>query len=162
MSWQNTALQLLRTIINDLSEEPDYEDDILEMTLRTAASYVKQEVNLTTDYTINLTCGDITPDPSTDDIFINFIVLKAACIVNSWRFQTKALTEGIRARCGPAELQVTAGRSVLMAFLQEGPCKAYEKLKDEYNFGNVNQVKAILTPFVSNNYLPNGNYQDRR
>lgn len=152
MSWQSTSLQLLRVFINDLSDDPTYEDDILEMTLRTAATFVNHELGFS--YTVNLTCGDITPDPSTDDAFINFIVLKAACLVNNWRFQDKSLVEGIRARCGPAELQVTAGRSVLLAFLTQGPCKFYEDLVQEYKFGNINCIKGILTPFVSNNYLP--------
>ena len=152
MSWQSISIQLLRTLINDLSDDSTYNDDILEMTLRTAASYVNLELGFS--YTVNLTCGDITPDPVSDNVFINFVVLKAACIINGWHFQEKSLVQGIRARCGPAELQVNTGSSILLALLTEGPCRLYEQLREQYLFGNVDSIKAILSPFVSNNFLP--------
>ena len=155
MSWQNISLQILRTLINDLSDDPIYEDDILEMTLRTAASFVKQEVHLSTNYTINLNCGDISPDPSSDEEFINFTVLKAACIINGWAFQKKVAVEGIKAKCGPVEFGVSASRNAL-GLLEDSFCKTYEDLVNQYNWGNINNIKAVLSPFISNKFDPEG------
>lgn len=155
MSWQSNSIQILRVLINDLDiDNYTYEDDILEQILIAAAMQINQEVQFSTTYTISICYSTITPDPSDDEIFMNFLALKAACLINNMRFQDKALVEGIRARCGPAELQVTAGRTVLMGLLQEGPCKLYEKLKEDFNHGNVNNVRGILSPFISNNFQP--------
>ena len=35
-----------------------------------------------------------------------------------------------------------------------GPCKAYETLKDENNFGGVNTIQAVMSPFKSNSFYP--------
>ena len=161
MSWQSVSIQILRTLINDLSDSPTYQDDILEMLLRTSASYVKQEIQLTTTYTISLSCGDITPDPSSDETFLNFIVLKAACIINNWKFDEKVAIEGIKAKCGPAELQVNAGQATLLAFLKEGYCKIYDRLRMEHNMGVSTNIKGIFGPFRSNLYNPSTSFLSR-
>ena len=38
--------------------------------------------------------------------------------------------------------------------LSQGPCAAYTKLKTEYEFGESRYIKAILSPFISNNFDP--------
>lgn len=154
MSWQDQAIQILRVLINDLSDEPTYQDDILEMTLRTAAVLVNQDITIFGNYTVSMIACDIIPDPSNDEVFINFIVLKAACIISNWKFNDKAIIEGLRARCGPAELQVSAGSTVLLGLIKEGPCKTYDQLKIQAEFGNITAIRGILGPFVSNVFRP--------
>lgn len=161
MTWLSDSIIPLRVLINDMTSGT-YTDATLTTILLTSAMYVDQEVNLSIDYAVDFTLQSVTPDPSTDQDFINFTVLKAACLVNNNKYIDKINVEGIRARCGPAELQITAGRTTLLALLNEGPCKTYENLKDSFNFGHSNEVRGILSPFTSNNYIPSESYGDFR
>lgn len=154
MAWLQEATEILRILINDLTEEPTYEDNILEQTLLVAARYVAQEINFTTDYTVSFINASVTPDPSSDLEFINFTVLKAACLTNQWNFNQKAMAEGIKAKCGPAELTVSSSAGVLLGLIEKGPCKTYDELKQQSNFGNIDIIRGILTPFASNTFLP--------
>lgn len=154
MAWIDESTEILRVLINDLDESDyQYSDNILEQTLLVAARYVVQEVNLATSYTVNFLGGSISPDPSGDYTFLNFVILKAACLTNVWTFNEKAVVEGIMARCGNyAQLSVKAGGDIILALLDKGPCKTYEELKIQQNFGSL--TKAVLTPFTSNTFIP--------
>jgi len=166
MAWCSDLVPMLRVIINDVDEDNySYTDARLQELLVTAAQLVIVDIqNLDTTYTVDITEQSITPDPTNprDDVFINFLVLKAACMTDEGNFRSKALAAGIRARCGPATIdtmQYLAGFRDLMNF---GPCKSYETLKYEYMFGHRANVKAVLGPFVSNDYIPPTNNVDSR
>jgi len=154
MAWLQEATEILRVLINDLSDTPTYEDNILEQTLLAAARYVVQDITLSTAYSVDFIGGSISPDPSDDDIFLNFVILKAACLTNVWQFNNKAALDGLSAKCGPAALTVKASTDIVLGLLRDGYCKTYEMLKTQNNFGNTQICKGILSPFVSNNYLP--------
>lgn len=153
MSWQDESVEVLRILINDFTAPTTYSDEDLEQLLLVSARYVIQELNLTTTYTIDFSAGTITPEP--DLILINFMVLKAACLTNTWTFNSKAIMEGITAKCGPAVMTVKSDANLILGLLQQGPCKTYEELKMQYNFGNPDIIKGILSPFISNTFLPN-------
>lgn len=154
MAWLQEATEILRILINDLSDDPTYTDNTLEQTLLVAARYVVQDVTLSTSYNVDFLGSLISPDPSDDDIFLNFIMLKAACLTNTWQFNTKALTEGLSAKCGPSTITVKANSDIVLALLREGPCKAYEELVTQNNFGNTQIIRGILSPFISNQFQP--------
>lgn len=156
-TWVEDATEILRILINDFSNTPTYTDNTLEQLLVVAARYVVQEVKLGTTYTITYSTGDISPDPSSDTDFVNFMVLKAACMINKWKFDDMAIIQGIRAKLGPAEMGVDAAPTSLITFLEEGPCKTYDQLKNEYNFGRIGAIRGIFSPFVSNKYWPENN-----
>lgn len=161
MSWLDESTEILRVLINDLDDSDyKYTDNTLEQTLLVAARYVVQEINLGTDYTVNFLGGSVSPDPSSDYIFLNFMILKAACLTNVWTFNEKALVEGIAAKCGNfAQLSVKAGNDIVLGLINNGPCKTYQELMTQQNFGGLG--KAVLTPFVSNYFLPLDSFSGR-
>lgn len=154
MSWCSKMISPLRVLINDLDPANEtYSDETLQRLLLTAADIVQQEVKITTTYTTNYDVLGISPDPSSDAVFINFVVMKAACLTNQWSFKEKAITAGITARCGPVSMQSSgAGSTILMALLDGGFCQAYAEMKRQHNFGNTGNIKAVLSPFSHDEY----------
>lgn len=156
MTWQDESVEILRILINDFAGTPKYDDQDLEQLLLVSARYVIQEVNLPTSYTVDYSLGTITPDPSSDHIFLNFMILKSACMTNTWEFNTKAIQDGISAKCGPATLSVSSNAFLILGLINNGPCKTYQELVTQFNFGQLSEnVKGIFSPFCSNTFLPN-------
>lgn len=158
MSWQIEIPLIVRTLISDLSDSPTYTDDRLQQTIVIAASYVQREMNFDTEYNIDLVNLTITPDPAVastrDEDFIGFSALRAGCFLDQSTFRTKAASEGIRTQLGPANLSVAGNLKGYQMILETGPCAMYDKLKLEYEIGNIKYVKAILSPFVGNKFDP--------
>lgn len=161
MAWDSVMLNMLRVFINDFDPtEYLYTDSRLKQILVVSAHYVNQEINLSETYSINIISPNITPDPTEtatqDDDFVNFVVLKSACLIDTSTFRQKALLAGLNAKCGPAQLDTSGHLDGFKILLEEGPCKAYELLKHEYNFGYSGGgiIKAIMSPFVSNDFYP--------
>lgn len=155
MAWTDLALTPLRILINDFTSPYTYDDSTLTQLLFVAATYVDKEVSLSIDYTFDYAGFDITPDPIDDDVFFSLIILKAACLTNTWQFNSKAIMDGITAKCGPAQMTVKSDANLVLGLLKEGPCKTYEELVNQYNFGNPDIIRGILSPFISNTFLPN-------
>ena len=156
MSWQTEISTITRVWINDLSDTPTYSDSRLLQLILVAAKYVKLEVNLEYDYTIDLDNSSISPDPVdiNDENFIAFVALKSACLLDHSTFRTKAASEGISASLGPAKLSVGGNLSGYKTILDQGPCSLYEQLKMDYEIGNTSLFKAILGPFSGNQFDP--------
>jgi|TARA_B100002019_G_scaffold50768_1_gene43170 hypothetical protein len=158
MSWQIEIPLIVRTLISDLADSPTYSDDRLQQTIVIAASYVQREMNFDTEYDIDLVNLTITPDPAVastrDEDFIGFSALRAGCFLDQSTFRTKAASEGIRTQLGPANLSVAGNLKGYQMILETGPCAMYDKLKLEYEIGNIKYVKAVLSPFVGNKFDP--------
>ena len=162
MTWQNSSLIMLRTMLNDAGcSTVKYPNQRLDDLLITAAYFLPMEINFSSSFVINVTTRTITPDPgdtaTTDgDEFISLMVLKAACIADEGNFRTAALAQGVTARCGPAVLQTSSYGQYLGTLLNEGPCKSYEEIKKKYNFsyegGRI--LRAVMSPFAANKYDP--------
>jgi hypothetical protein len=163
-TWQNTSLIMLRTMMNDAGcGETRYTNARLEQLLITAAYFLPVEINFSNSYLVDVEANTISPDPigQTDGVeFINLMVLRAACIADEGNFRTSALLQGVKARCGPAILDTNTYGQYLKELLTKGPCKAYESLKDEYNFGydGARIIRAVMSPFVSNDFDPKWNH----
>jgi len=157
MSWQLEIPIIVRTLINDLSDNPTYSDERIQQLIVVAAQYVTREVNLNNEYSINIINPDIIPDPTLlenkDVDFISFVALKSSCFLDQSSLRTRAATEGIRAALGPANISVGANSSYQF-LLANGPCKSYEDLKLDYEIGNTSLLRGILSPFVGNNFDP--------
>lgn len=153
-------INIIRILINDFDcEDHTYTDTQLEKTLAVSAQYVVQELSFSTTYTVTVNPPDISPDPTDsdtlDNVFTNFVVLRAACLIDHWTFKTKAALEGIRARAGsPVDLEIRGHLRGYEILLDKGVCATFEQLKMEYKFGNANNIKAVLSPFVSNSFAP--------
>lgn len=160
MSWQNTSLIMLRTLLNDANCNAEkYTDDRLMDLLLTSAYIIRIDVNFNTTYSVNVAGQTITPNPEgqvDEDEFISFMVLKAACIADEGNFRTAALLQGVSARCGPASITTSNYGAYLKELLVSGPCKSYQTLVDSYNFSyeGKNIIKAVMSPFAANDFDP--------
>lgn len=156
MAWQDDMVMMLRILVSDMDSTPTYSDGRMEQILVVAAQYVQMELTFDNTYTIDLAGVGISPDPTalSDDPFVNLTVMKAACITDFSTFRTQALQAGVKVKCGPAVLDTVKRIDGFKQLLESGPCAAYEVLKDNWAFGNGELCKAILGPFVSNDFDP--------
>lgn len=166
--WPTQLVQMLRVLIDDL-DETSYTSEKLTHIILTAASIVRQEIKLSVSYTVDNLGRDISPDPcdpsSVDYDFINMIVLKAACIIDSNSARLKASQEGFRATCGPMTAEVKTGANTYQLVFDHGPCKTYAEMREKINFRDPMEqgtiFRAILSPFVSNQWSPEGRIPGR-
>jgi len=154
MSWQIEIPIIVRTLINDLSDQPVYSDERIVQVIAVAAKYVQFDVSLEKPYIVDVANPGISPDPTEDrdEIFISLVSLKAACIIDQSTFRTKAANEGIRAALGPAQLSVGGNLAGWKTMLELGPCAAYDELVSHWDVGQATTAKAILSPFVGNKF----------
>ncbi len=149
-TWSTTGVLMLRVLLGDMGPTYTYCDDRLEQILAVAATYVQTEVNLQNSYAVSVEAVTITHDPIDDTIFMNLMVLKAACILDQTGLRARAGLDGLKAVMGPASLQVSGGVEGYIKTIEVGACKSYEDMKDRYLFGGAGAVRAVLSPFVSN------------
>ncbi len=170
MSWQIEIPIIVRSLINDLGDQPVYSDERLLQLIAVAAQYVEFDVVLENKYIVNISEPNITPDPTElpekDTIFISLIGLMAACLADQSTFRTKAALEGIRASLGPANLSVAGSLAGYKTLLDKGPCQLYAELTEHWDVQNATAIKAIFSPFVGNKFdpymLPYNDGRDRR
>lgn len=157
MSWQLEIPILIRSFINDFDDQPNYSDErILQLSL-VAAQHTILDIEFNNTYIVDIINQTISPDPTLqarDNTFIGFVALKSACLLDQSSLRTKAHLEGINVTLGPAKLDVSSGVSGFKTLLEQGPCKMYDQLKTQYVLGDASRVKAILSPFVGNNFDP--------
>jgi hypothetical protein len=156
MSWQTELPIIVRTLVNDLSDQPTYSDERLWQVIAVAAKYVQFDVVLEQTYNIDVSNSTIVPDPtdSRDEIFIALVSLKTACLIDQSTLRTKASMEGIRASLGPASLSVGGSLEGLRMIIEQGPCATYDELTSHWDVKDATAVRAILSPFVGNNFNP--------
>lgn len=156
MSWSLEIPIIVRTLINDLSDNPTYSDERLQQVIVVAAKYVQFDVILDHQYAIDVSVPNISPDPTTDrdEIFIALVSLKAACIVDQSELRTKAAMEGIRAALGPASLSVGGSLEGLKMIIEKGACATYDELTSHWDVKDATAIRAILSPFVGNHFDP--------
>tara|TARA_R100001143_G_C3343749_1_gene125634 strand:- start:488 stop:997 length:510 start_codon:yes stop_codon:yes gene_type:complete len=147
-------------MLNDAGcDDVRYPPQRLSDLLITGAYFLPLDINFSTTFVVDVEARTITPNPidQTDgDEFINFMVLRAACMADEGNFRTAALAQGISARLGPASLQTSNYGQYLHMLLKEGPCRTYERLVEIYNvsYEGSKVIRAVLSPFASNNYDP--------
>jgi hypothetical protein len=158
MFWQVEIPIIVRNLINDFENPPTYSDNRINQLAVVAAQYVLGEVNISKTYTIDIINVDIITDPSDpnnrDVDFIGFIGLKTACLLDQSTFRTKAINEGIKTALGSANLSISGNLDGYKTILDKGPCAMYDQLVLEHNVGNATAVRAVLSPFVGNNFDP--------
>ncbi len=155
--WQDETIPFLRVLINDMDGTSyEFSDNRLQDTLLVAARYITQEIAFTTTYVVSFADSTIAPDPSVapDAVFMNFMVLKAACIIDVGSARLAAMTSGLEAKCGPGVMRTLRRMEGFGTLLNEGSCATYEQLKTEYRFGNIEWIKGILSPFVNAGFIP--------
>lgn len=155
-TWNLEIPIIVRTLINDLSDNPTYSDERILQVIAVAAKYVQFDVSLENVYTVNVVNPDILPDPTVanDSIFISLVSLKAACIIDQSTLRTKAALEGIRAALGPANLSVAGSLAGIKMILETGPCATYDELSSHWDVKEATAIRAVLSPFVGNRFDP--------
>lgn len=149
-TYLEDSIPALRILIADLDDEPMYSDARLSQIFFVAARYVAMELRFDLTYTVGV--ASISPDPSSDIDFLNFVILKAACLTDHGTYRAKALLEGIRVSCGPAAMSLGGHLSGFETLLENGPCAMYEQLKTQYKFGKGLSSRAIISVFTGNQF----------
>lgn len=152
--WQCKMTLLVRALINDLTEPYTYADSKLEQLIIACAQLIKKEIDFDYTYTINITEQTISPDPSSDDAFLNLVSMKTACLVLAGEVKTFA---GSSMRVSDAGASIDLSDAYKNTKdLYDQLCKDFEKAKIAHALGNVSGIKAILTPYtVKYNTSPN-------
>lgn len=156
MAWQDTLTIIVRTLVNDLDAPYSFSDARIEQILTVSGKYVQFDVNLDYAYVIDVVNNTITPDPTSvnDDIFISLTCLKAACIIDQSNLRTKAALEGIRTALGSANISIAGSLNGWDLIIDKGACAMYEELTAHWDVKNATAVRAVLSPFVGNNFDP--------
>ncbi len=157
MGWQDTTIIMLRILINDDDcANYEYSDNRLLTVLGLAAHYVNSEIDFGTTYTVDVLTPSISPDPTSipDEDFLNFVVLKAACIIDRGNMRVAAMSAGVEARCGPAVMRTLRRMDAFKTLIDNGFCAAYEQLRLEYKTGTGRSIRAVLSPFVNKSFDP--------
>ena len=158
MSWKTEITPIVRVFIDDMDCD-DYTDARLHTVIVTAAKVVDVEAKLTNSYVISIENATITPDPTAstpdDDEFITLVALKASCLLLEADMKSKALFDGVTAKCGPVALG-SSGSNAWQWFKDQGACAMYNKLRKEIEFYRPlcegRFFKSILSPFVNSNF----------
>lgn len=144
--WRDEATTMLRYIINDLNSET-YNDSRLQTSIVIAAKYVNDEI-FSGQYNISIVgSGSISPDPSSDESFINLTVLKSACLISMGEAKIAA-GQGIAIKDGSSSLDLK-GVAGSKKTIMDSYCKAYNDAKLQYQMsGGSNGVpgQAIFGP----------------
>jgi hypothetical protein len=154
-TWEESAVLIFRALIGDLdSGNYTYSDERLMDVLIVSAHFVTAELSFTETYVVDVPDQTITPDPVNDEDFINFVTLKAACIIDRGNARIAAATDGINAKCGPVGMTVNGRMQSYVSLLQNGYCAEYAKASIQYSIGNASYIRAVLSPFISSTFDP--------
>lgn len=158
----------LRVFIGDLDSPSVYSDSRLSQVAAVAAKEVQMHLSFTQTYTIDLTSLTISPDPTAsatlDDDFCMLTALKAACYIDTNSLRAKAALAGLRATIGSLSLDTSNNLQGYVKTIEMGSCAMFEDLAIDYAYGNINLWKAILSPFINNQFDPRnltGNFSER-
>lgn len=165
MAWESECVRILRYLIDDLGTSPDYSDTRLQETFIVAAQLVKQEVEFTTTYSIDVDQLLLSPDPTDspkDNAFINLVCLKAGCIITRSEMRAKAKTGGILVKDGQSTINTQGQIDGYKVLLEKGLCQEYESAKKDYLLGDLVPGRAVCGALSGPNIFSDNFENDRR
>ena len=149
MSWQGEISTMVRHFVNDIdSTSYKYSVKRLETAILVSAQLVTFDIDLDTDYTINVEQCGLSPDPTDshkDNAFINLTALKTACIILGSEVRTEA-SNSISIKDGPSAIDLRGVSNTLM-ILYKDMCEKYDQLVYDYVAGGSLAGQAILGPY---------------
>ncbi len=154
MAWQDNTNLMVRHIINDT--DPDnykYSDNRINSTIAVAAQLIVLEIEFDQQYSVDIASQTVSPDPSSDDAFINLVVLRAAVIIIGGEIKTES-SNAISIKDGPSAIDLRGVSSTLLA-LYKDLSDRYDSVAHGYGY-NTSIGKAILGP-----YSPGSDYVSR-
>ncbi len=149
MAWETELVGLLRVLINDIDTPYGFSDARLQTIIVAGAQFVIGDLKKGGVYLADISEPDITPDPTTadprDESFINLIVLRSACFMDSAKAVTDA-KKGFSIREFSSSLDTRGVASARLALLEKGYCKWYEDMLIAEQVGNSAVGVAIMGP----------------
>jgi hypothetical protein len=141
MAWTDEMVAIVRGLIQDYDDDTTtpvtpavYTDDRLSTILLIAGVNVQNRIDLPTRYTISVSNGTMTPDPTMkatrDDPFINLASLKAACILINAEVR-QYTGQGISIRDGTSAVSLQRSGPALV-LMQKTYCGEYEDAIYQY------------------------------
>ena len=150
MVWANEIVRIVRFLINDI-DATTYSDDRLEETVLVSAQLLLDTMDFSNTYTVDLDTFALSPDPTTlstkDNIFINALALKTACIVLGSEAKTLAAQNYV-IKDGPSSISI-GGAYQSTNQLYKDLCDKLDKFLFDYRVGNSIAGQAILTPYTN-------------
>ena len=148
MSWQTELVQIVRHLINDV-DSTTYTDARLEETILVAAQLQYVSIDFDNAYSIDVDGGTLSPDPTLspkDDIFINLVCMRAACIVLGSEAKTLA-AQSYKVKDGPSTMET--GEAYTNTFsLYKDMQNVLARAIMQYKAGDSVGAQAILTPYT--------------
>lgn len=151
MSWQGEMVLILRHLIDDI-DGATYSKSRLEESLLISAQLVRTQIDLPQTYTIDVDSLILSPDPTSDtrdEVFINLVCLKTACIILRNEAKVKG-NEAVSMSDGPSSINTQARYKAAKEMADEA-CDNYEQAKIEYMTGSGSPGKAVVGPIVNAN-----------
>jgi hypothetical protein len=148
MYWYNSALPILRSLINDF-DESEYTDSRL-LTILVHASYlIQQETDLLNTYTINIENESISPDPYSDKDFINLMIFKANLIIATGEYK-KSANQSLKITDAGCTIDVSGKADNKRAILKNAQ-DMWDRAILQYQTGVNNVGGAVLSPYTQVN-----------
>jgi len=164
MAVNTSLVTMVRVLVNDFNST-EWTDDQIKDAVGVAAQVVVGEYDFSTNYIIDLSIPDISPDPVTalDNAATALFGLKAACILNTNRYQ-KAVTNGnvgVKIRDGDSQIDMSSGFNGYRDILERGPCKSYDKLLTTLQYSrSMSLGKGIGTPLTHPDHTGPSSYSN--
>lgn len=146
-TWQQQMTIVVRSLINDL-DSSTYDDGRIQQMIVVSSQLLKTEIDFLNTYTINIAQISISPDPvdNLDDGFITLVSMKAAILILLGELKLLA-GNNVRVQDASASIDMTQSY-VASKNLYDQLCKDFDKAKISYVLGNLNEIKAILSPYT--------------
>lgn len=130
--WQSSLTLMVRNLIDDFGNSPTFTDDRIQQAIVVAGLIASNEYNFSAGYTFDLENIDISPDPAasatSDPLAIALFTLKAACLLDTNKYQKAASNGGVLIVDGDTEIDTSKGFKGYADIITLGPCASYEKL----------------------------------
>ncbi len=161
-TFLETGLQIVRVLVNDLSDSPTFDDDRIALSLVVAGLISSQEFKFNTNYTFDVEGVSITPDPLdpniNDMLAVAMWPLKASCILNTNSMEG-AIGNAIKIRDGDSEIDTSRSMNGYEFLIKNGPCATYEALKKRQLFlQSMHNGRGVFGPMSSIDFLISGTY----
>lgn len=157
--WKYVAVLTIRSLIGDL--DPDnytYTDSRLLSLFLVSSKLVMLDTTFAYDYVVDVSEGEVTPDPLNDDDFMGLISLRASCVLLNSEMRSNAGTGKVTMKDGPSTISVD--KSDVVSAIKDTSktvCEKYELALFAYKAGQ-SVGHAIMGPhspasfkFKSNN-----------
>jgi hypothetical protein len=148
--WDDVMVQTLRIMTNDLSDDPENTDESLKQLIIVAARIVMMSVDFDQVYTLDMGNSTITPDPSSDEAFVNLVCMKAACILARSEQKDRA-RKGLAVKDGPFNID-GRGAADAAGKWSDTICEEFAKAELSYRLGNFQPGQAIVGPYNFQSY----------